>query len=151
MDESGLRTLKETETRLRRQVWLNLSSLSLSLEMSRPSCYSNSWPTLLMVAMGQEMLPLQLQPPTATSWPLTHRSSPRKESLLRLITGFGRLSPSLGCYVAQRGRRLSSPCSSCVVMPAHGGLTTPPLAPWTTKCRGLSSAMLSAPTTFQLA
>jgi hypothetical protein len=44
-------------------------------------------------------------------------------------------------------RRPSSPRSSCVVMPVHGGPTTPPLIPRTTKCRGLSSAMPSARTT----
>jgi hypothetical protein len=49
----------------------------------------SSWPIPLMVAMGQEMLPLQLLPPIATSRPLTHCSSPRQESLSRLITGFG--------------------------------------------------------------
>jgi hypothetical protein len=41
-----------------------------------------------MVAMGQGMLPLTLQPTTATSRLLTHRSSPRQESLLRPITSF---------------------------------------------------------------
>jgi hypothetical protein len=41
------------------------------------------------VAMGQEMLPLQLLPPTVKLWPHTRRSSPRQESLLRPITGFG--------------------------------------------------------------
>jgi hypothetical protein len=43
---------------------------------------------LLMVAMGQGMLPLPLRPTTATSRLLTHRSSPRQESLLRPITSF---------------------------------------------------------------
>jgi hypothetical protein len=37
--------------------------------------------------------------------------------------------------------------SSCVGTPTRGGPTTPPLASWTTKCRGLSSVMLSASTT----
>jgi hypothetical protein len=33
--------------------------------MSRQSSYGSSWPTLLLVEMGQEMLLLQLQPPTS--------------------------------------------------------------------------------------
>jgi hypothetical protein len=45
--------------------------------------------SLLMVAMGQEMLPLQLRLPMMTLQPLTRRSSPRQENLSRPITGFG--------------------------------------------------------------
>jgi hypothetical protein len=35
--------------------------------MSRLSCCDSSLPTPPVVAMGQQMLPLQLRPPTATS------------------------------------------------------------------------------------
>jgi hypothetical protein len=86
---AGAESPKETGIRLHHQVWLKRSPRSLSPTTSRPSCCGSSWPTLLMVAMGQEMLPLQLLPPTATSRSLTRRSSPRQERLLRLITGFG--------------------------------------------------------------
>jgi hypothetical protein len=60
--------------------------------MSKLSCYGSSWATLLMVAMGQGMLPLQLQL--------------RQESLSRPITGFMQPSPSLDSYIARRCRRL---------------------------------------------
>jgi hypothetical protein len=45
-------------TRLRRQPWLKRSLRSLSPVMSRPSYYGSWWPTLLVVAMRQEMIPL---------------------------------------------------------------------------------------------
>jgi hypothetical protein len=35
-------------------------------EQTELLCCGSSWPTLLVVAMGQEMLPLLLLPPTAT-------------------------------------------------------------------------------------
>jgi hypothetical protein len=149
MDGLGPRMLRETGTLLHRQLWLKLSPRSSSHETSRPSCYGSLWPTLFMVAIGQGMLPLQLRPPTTTLRPLIHRSSPRQESLLRPTIGFVQLSPSLGSYPARRCRRLSWPRNSCVGMPVHGGPTIQPLAPWTTKCRGLSSATPSAPTTSQ--
>jgi hypothetical protein len=38
-----------------------------------------------------------------------------------------------------------------VAQQLHGGPTTPPLAPWTIKCHGLSSVMLFTPTTSQQA
>jgi hypothetical protein len=132
----GPRTPKETGTRLYRQVWLKRSPRFLSPTTSRPNCCGISWPTPLAGSMGQEILPLQLWPPTATSRPLTRRSSLRQESLLRLITGFGWWSTSLASYAALRCRRPSSPRSSCVVTPVHGGSTTPPLASRTTKCYG---------------
>jgi hypothetical protein len=40
----------------------------------RTELLGSSWPTLLVVPMGQEILPLQLRPPTTTSQPLTHCS-----------------------------------------------------------------------------
>jgi hypothetical protein len=46
-----------------------------------------------------------------------------------------------------RCRRLSSSRSNCVVMPARGGPTTPPLTPRTTRRRGLSSTAFFTPTT----
>jgi hypothetical protein len=149
MDELKLRTLRRTGTRLRRRPWLKLLPRSLSPTMRRRSCCSNLWPTLLVVAMGQGMLPLQLWPPTVTSWPLIHWSSQRQESLLRSTIGFMQSSPSLGSYAARRCRRLSSPRSNCVVTPARGGPTTLSLALRTTRSRGLSFVVLSAPTTFQ--
>jgi hypothetical protein len=109
------------------------------------------WPTLPVVAMEKGMLSLQLRPPIATSRSLIRQSSSRQESLLRMTIGFVQSSQSLGSYAAWRCRRLSSPCSSYGVVPVCGGPTTPPLAPWTTRCRGLSSAVPSAPTTFQQA
>jgi hypothetical protein len=145
MDGLGPRMLREMGTLHRRRPWLKLSLRSLSPEMSRPSCYGSLWPTLPMVAMRPGILPLQ--PPTATSRPLIRRSSPRQESLLRLTIGFVQSSPSLGSYGARRCRRLSLPRSSCMVIPTHGGSTTPPLAPRTSKCHGLSSIVLSVPTT----
>jgi hypothetical protein len=81
----GPRTPRGTGTHLHRQVWLKRSPRSLSPTMSRPSCCGSSLPTPPVVAMGQEMLPLQLQPPTATSRLCTRRSSPRQESLLRFL------------------------------------------------------------------
>jgi hypothetical protein len=137
-----------TGTHLRRRLWLKLSPRPLSPETSRPSCCSSSWTTLLMVAMGQGMLSLQLRPPTMTSRPLIRCSSLRQESLSRLTIGFVQLTPSLGSYAARRCKRLSSPRSSCVVMPVRGGPTTPPLAPWIIRCHGLSSTVPSVPTTF---
>jgi hypothetical protein len=68
--------------------WLKPSHPSSSHMTSRPSCYSSSWPTFLMVEMGLEMPLLQLRSPTETSQLLIHRSSPRQENLLRLIIGF---------------------------------------------------------------
>jgi hypothetical protein len=73
----------------------------------------------LVVAMGKEMLPLQLQPPTATLRPLIRRSSPRQESLLRRITGLVQSCPSFGSYVARRCRRLSSTRSNYMVGQLH--------------------------------
>jgi hypothetical protein len=67
---------------------------------------------------------------------------------LRPTIGFVQSSLSLGSYSARRCRRLSPLCSSYVLTPACGGPTTHPLAPWTTRCRGLSSALVSTPTTF---
>jgi hypothetical protein len=149
MNRLGPRTPRETGTHLRRRPWLKLSSQSLSPEMSKPSCCGSLWPTLLVVVIGQGMLPLQQRPPTATSWPLIRCSSPRQESLLRPTIDFVQSSPSLGSYVVRRCRKLSSPHNSYMVMPAHGETITPPLTPRTTKCRGLSSAVLSVPTTSQ--
>jgi hypothetical protein len=85
----GAKNAQGNGTRFRHQVWLKLSPRSLSPRTSRPSCYGSLWPTPLVVAMGQGMFPLQLRPHTMTSQPLTRRSSPRQESLPRLITGFG--------------------------------------------------------------
>jgi hypothetical protein len=134
-------------TRLYRRPWLKLLPRSLSTEMSRPSCCSSLWLTVLVVGMGQGMLPLQLRPPTVTSRPLIRCFSLRQESLLRPTIGFVQSSPSLGSYAARRCRRLSSSCNSYMGMPVHGGPTTSPLIPWTTKCRELSSTVLSAATT----
>jgi hypothetical protein len=67
---------------------LKPSPRSLSPMMSRRSCCDSLWPTLLVEAMGQGMLPFQLRPPKVTSGPLIRRSSPRQESLLRLTIGF---------------------------------------------------------------
>jgi hypothetical protein len=64
---------------------------------------------------------------------------------MRLTIGFVQSSPSLGSYIAWMCRRLSSSRSSCVEMPAYGGPTTLSLASRTTKCRGLSSAVLFVP------
>jgi hypothetical protein len=86
---AGHENAQGTGTRLLRQVWLKRSLRSLSPATSRTSCCGSSWPTPLMGVMVQEMLPLQLRPPTATSRPLTRRSSPRQENLLRLTTVFG--------------------------------------------------------------
>jgi hypothetical protein len=61
------------------------------------------------------------------------------------------IESKLGSYTARRSKRLSSSRSSCVVTPAHGGPSMPPLAPRTTRCHGPSSTMLSAPTTSQQA
>jgi hypothetical protein len=148
-DGLKLRPLRQTGTHPRHQPWLKPSPQSSSLAMSKLSCCGSSWPTLLVVAMGQKMLPLQLRPPTVTSRLLIRRPSLKQESLSKPITGFVQSSPSLGSYVARRCKRLSLPPSSCVVTLAHGGPTTPPLAPRTIRCRGLSSVVPSAPTTFQ--
>jgi hypothetical protein len=86
---TGAESAQGNRTHLNRQVWLKRSPRSSSPGTSRLSCYVSSWPTLLIVAMGPGILPLPLGPPMATLWPLTHRSSPRQESLSRLITGFG--------------------------------------------------------------
>jgi hypothetical protein len=53
--------------------------------------------------------------------PLTRCSSPRQESLSRLITSFGWLSPSLGSCAAQRCRRPSLSRSSPLVRTAPSG------------------------------
>jgi hypothetical protein len=142
------RTPKGTGIRLHRQVWLKRSPRFLSPMTSIPNCCGSSWPTPPVVAMGQGMLQLQLRPPTATSRLRIRRTSPRQESLLRPTTGFGSWSPSSGSYATLRCGRPFSPHSSCGVTLARGGPTTPPLAPWITKCHGLSSATLSAPTIF---
>jgi hypothetical protein len=147
MCEMGPRTPKGTGIRLHRQVWLKRSPQSLSPATSRSSCCGSSLPTPPVVAMGQGMLQLQLQPPTATSRLCICRSSPRQESLLRLTTGFGSWSPGLGSCTAPKCRRPSSLRSSCGVTPACGEPTTPPLAPRITMCHGLSSLMPSALTT----
>jgi hypothetical protein len=93
-------------TRLHRRPWLKLLPRSLSPKMSRLSYYSGLWPTLLVVPMGQGVLPLQLRPHTTTSWPLIPHSSPRQESLLRLTIGFVQSSPCLGSYIVRRCKRL---------------------------------------------
>jgi hypothetical protein len=148
MDGLKSRPLRRTGTHPVCQPWLKPSPQSSSPAMSKPSCCGNSWPTSLVVAMGQEMLPLQLQPPTSTLRPLIRHSSPRHESLSRPIIGFMQSSPSLGSYIAQRCTRLSSPHNSYVVTPEHGGPTTLPLTPRTIRCRGLSFAVLPVLTTF---
>jgi hypothetical protein len=73
--------------------------------------------------------------------------APTTYSDLRLTTGFGSWSPSLGSCAAPKCRRPSSPHNSCGVTPLRGGPTTPPLALRITKCRWLSFAMLFTPTT----
>jgi hypothetical protein len=136
------------KTHLCHRPLLKPSPPSLSPAMSRLNYCSNLWPTPLMVTMGLGTTPLQLRPPAVTSQPLICCSSLRQESLSRMITDFVELSLSLGSYVARRYRRLSSPHNSYMVMPSRGGPTTPPLAPRTTRCRGLSLAVPSVPTTF---
>jgi hypothetical protein len=151
MCEMGPRTPKGTGIRLHCQVWFKRSPQSLSPAMSRSSCYGSSLPTPPVVAMGQGMLQLQLQPPTTTSRLRIRRSSPRQESLLRPTTGFGSWITSLGSCAALKCKRPSSSHISYRVMPARGGPTTLPLAPRITKCRGLNSPMPSAPTISQQA
>jgi hypothetical protein len=143
----GPRTPKGMGIRLHRQVWLKRSPRSLSPTMSRPSCCGSSLPTPPVVAMGQEMLQLQFRPPTVTSRLRIRLSSPRQERLLRPTAGFRSWSPSLGSCAAPKCRRPSLPRSNCGVTLARGWPTTPPIAPQITKCRGLSSVMLFAPTT----
>jgi hypothetical protein len=86
---NGAENSQGNGNRLHRHVWLKRSPRSLSPAMSRPSCCGSSLQTPPGVAMGQEILQLQLRPPIATSQLCTRRSSPRQESLLRLTTGFG--------------------------------------------------------------
>jgi hypothetical protein len=115
--------------------------------MSKLSCYNSSWPTPRVVALGLGTTPFQLRPPMETSRLLTHRSSQGQERLWRPITGCMQSSQRLGFCVAQRIRRPYSSHSSCREMRVHGGPTTPPLAPRTTKCRGRSFVKLCAPIT----
>jgi hypothetical protein len=132
---------------LYRQPCLKLSPPSSSQGTSKLSCCDSSWPTPLMVVMGLGTPPLQLQPPLEILRLLIDQSSLRQERLWRPSTGFVQLSPSLGSSTAQSIRRLSSSCRSYGETLAHGGPTTLPLAPRTTKCHGPSSTTPSAPIT----
>jgi hypothetical protein len=88
MEGVTLSLLTQMGTRLRRRPWLKRLLRSLSPVMSRLSCYNSWWPTLLTVAMGREMVPLQHRLQTMTLRSLTRHSSSRQESLSRPITGF---------------------------------------------------------------
>jgi hypothetical protein len=135
---------KETGICLHRQVWLKRSPRSLSPATSRPSCCGSSWPTPLAgVRNAPAPAPTTYGDFVATHPPLfTEAGEPLEADYWLRV-----MESKFGLLRCTKVQKTPSSRSSYVVTPVHGGPTTPPLSPWTTKCRGRSSVMLSAPTT----
>jgi hypothetical protein len=101
----------------------------------KPSCWD--WPKVLSVRQDNHSINNSLKnPPTLTSCQHNSHCSPRRQTRLKLTTGFMWLGQSLDCFTVLSFKRLCFEHNSYVVLQVLGGPRILPLLRTITKCCG---------------